>query len=50
MKDAGTSEKEDTDSQDSTIPMDHGNLAPESFNINHNACRESRGHLTNETT
>ena len=27
MEDAGTSEKEGTDSQDSNVPLDHGHLA-----------------------
>ena len=39
MEDAGTSEEDDIDSQNSNIRIDHGSM--ELFNKDHNAGRES---------
>ena len=38
MEDAGTSEEEDTDSQDSNVPIDHGHVARNYLIKNHYFC------------
>ena len=42
---ARTSEEDDIDSQDSNTPIDHGHLARNLLNKDHNAGRESLSHL-----